>query len=309
MLVLYVFIAYLVQCSALHCHRYGPGEGVWLRDPPYWKERDCPTNYAFELNSTRTCLEGRTVYIIGISTARQFGFSIRTLLGGEVISREEQMLSCSKVANENAESCRQNYNGVAMKDLFMNYLDGFDYSERGGFTYFKDPESVASARFANVNEARRFFNEDNLVPDDSCSYGSSSFPSVKACLEKFFEGSRPQGSPSGDAERITLTQRLVCLHTDILIMNVGLIYSIQSAHIDGGRWLREAATAFRDNVVSIFKGAHVFRIEMTETYPSWGQPVLNDLHQAGNQILAEVLGEVMPPRVEGVTGENLSIVA
>jgi hypothetical protein len=85
-------------------------------------------------------------------------------------------------------------------------------------------------------------------------------------------------------------------------MNLGLMYSIQSAHIDGGRWLREAATAFRDNVVSIFKGKHVFRIEMTETYPSWGQPVMNDLHQAGNQILAEVFGEVMPPRVVGVTG-------
>jgi hypothetical protein len=84
----------------------------------------------------------------------------------------------------------------------MNYLDGFDYSERGGFTYFKDPESIGSTHFANVNEARRFFNEDDLVPDDSCSYGSSSFSSVNACLEKFFEGSRPQGNLFCDGERL-----------------------------------------------------------------------------------------------------------
>jgi hypothetical protein len=91
---------------------------------------------------------------------------------------------------------------------------------------------------------------------------------------------------------------------DILIMDVGLIYSIRSTHIDGGRWLREAATAFRDNVVSIFKGTHVFRIELTPTYPTRSEHMLDDLHQAGNKILAEVFGEVVPPpRVKGVPGE------
>jgi hypothetical protein len=91
---------------------------------------------------------------------------------------------------------------------------------------------------------------------------------------------------------------------DILIMDVGLIYSIRSSHIDGGRWLREAATAFRDNVVSIFKGTHVFRIELTPTYPTRSEHMLDDLHQAGNKILAEVFGEVVPPpRVKGVPGD------
>jgi hypothetical protein len=87
-------------------------------------------------------------------------------------------------------------------------------------------------------------------------------------------------------------------------MDVGLIYSIRSSHIDGGRWLREAATAFRDNVVSIFKGTHVFRIELTPTYPTRSEHMLDDLHQAGNKILAEVFGEVVPPpRVKGVPGD------
>jgi hypothetical protein len=194
MFILCIFVIYLLQwCCALHCHRYGPGEGVWVRDPPYWKERDCPTNYAFEANSTQSCLDGRTIYIIGVSTARQFGFSTIAMMGGEEVSRQEQMLRCSKEANVKALSCRQSYNGVTVKDLFLNYLDGFDYSNRGGFTYFDHPESMKSHHFANVNEARRYFKEDHLAPEDSCSYGSDAFPSVHACLEKFFEGSKPQG--------------------------------------------------------------------------------------------------------------------
>jgi hypothetical protein len=193
-----------------------------VRDPPYWKERDCPTNYAFEANSTQSCLDGRTIYIIGVSTARQFGFSTIAMMGGEEVSRQEQMLRCSKMANREAESCCQTYNGVTIKDLFLNYLDGFDYSDRGGFSYLKHPESVKSHNFGNVNEARKFMKEDHLALEDSCSYGSDAFPSVHACLEKFFEGSKPQGEHISDRLNrqvviINFTpfpSRVICRHLD-----------------------------------------------------------------------------------------------
>jgi hypothetical protein len=180
----------IVLCCALDCHKYGPGEGTWLRNPPFWREQDCPTNFLFDANSTQQCLAGRTVYIIGISTARQFGFSIRTMLGGGYVSREQQKQLCTKTANQVADSCHETFRDVSIKDLFFHYLDGWDYSTRGGFTYVNAPDT---GHYNNVNEARQRYSEDDLYPEDSCSGGSHPFPSVRDCLEKFFEKSQPEG--------------------------------------------------------------------------------------------------------------------
>ena len=102
-MVFSIFFYLLLCCSNLPsifpvrpanyaCNKY-PSEGTWLKDRPFWKEKNCPMQ-VFNLNDAVECFNGRKVYFMGISTGRQFAFSLYQILGGEDIDRMKQKEKC-----------------------------------------------------------------------------------------------------------------------------------------------------------------------------------------------------------------------
>ena len=117
------------------CHRELPSnEGQW-REEAFWQTEGCE-NQIYNQSAAYNCLKGRTVYVIGNSIARHYGFALYKLIGGEDIDRQHQKQNCLK----NGllwESCHQQLNDVKFKHLFLLYMDGFDYKDRAGFPYFR----------------------------------------------------------------------------------------------------------------------------------------------------------------------------
>jgi hypothetical protein len=97
---------------------------------------------------------------------------------------------------------------------FFKFMDGFDYSQRGGFPFLFQKNN--SALFKNANEAAEFYGDlapwsEDLVRED-----------VRASLKSFMNGS---------------TSR------NILIFNMGMIYATESEIIDYPAWLISSAKA------------------------------------------------------------------
>ena len=107
-LILNTFV--LISCNdeipPRWCHRELPSDkGQWREEAPYWQTKNCP-NQAFDQTSANNCLKGRNVYIIGNSIARNYGFSLYQLIGGEQFDRLQQKASCMK-SGLVWESCKQ----------------------------------------------------------------------------------------------------------------------------------------------------------------------------------------------------------
>lgn len=113
------------------CLREFPAHtGAWSdNEPPYWKLSGCK-NQVFDMNQTIQCMQGRTFYVIGISTARQFAFQLVEMLGGANVPRLEQKELCPKQDNTWGSSCHNEFAGVKIRYLFMHYMDGFNYSRK-----------------------------------------------------------------------------------------------------------------------------------------------------------------------------------
>jgi hypothetical protein len=97
-------------------------------------EHFCCSSNSFEMNSTAECLSGRTVYVLGISTARQFIFSLSSLLGDNDVDRLHQKSIC-KPKSFFSDDCSRSIKGIKIKYKYFDFMDGFDYSERGGFPF------------------------------------------------------------------------------------------------------------------------------------------------------------------------------
>ena len=219
------------------CLKNGTQVGRWINENPFWKVGNCSTR-SFSKNDTISCLSGRTIYAIGSSIARQMIFGIMELLGAPVVPRGVQKKLCEKHATEWDDACHQNYKNVSVKFLYIQFLDGYNYSSRGGFPYTKNRHD--SFRFdtpgplANKAKEEKFYEEDNCIDRN-----------MSTCLLSFLNNSNDE---------------------DILIVSVGLAYSARvnpSKYIDLDRWLTDSAIAFRENIYnSQFKGT-IFRVTMS----------------------------------------------
>lgn len=181
------------------CHKHLPSKGTYLRIPPYWHDQDCRYNNYFAANDISRCLSNRTVYFIGISTMRQYFFSLRYLLNGHMDDRERQKKLCSKgnrsVADTGAsaitsssESCIHQHESTKLKFLYFHYLDGFNYTSRGGFKYLLSHDltnsSTTSKRFFhNLNEIKAMAGEAPLYALDECSNARNPHNDVRLCLQ------------------------------------------------------------------------------------------------------------------------------
>ena len=112
------------------CHRTFPSSGgTWLDIPPYWIP-NCTNNdiRVFGRASVEKCLKGRTIYVIGNSIARGALFGILEILGGVSVSRQDQKSQCSKLGRRWGDSCHKEYAGIKLIFLYVQFMDGWDYS-------------------------------------------------------------------------------------------------------------------------------------------------------------------------------------
>jgi len=116
LLFLFLGFSFTSSVEKRWCHRELPSkEGQWREEAPFWQTEGCE-NQVFNVSAAYNCLKGRTVYVIGNSIARHYGFALYKLIGGEDVDRQQQKQNCLK----NGllwESCHQQLNDVKFKHL------------------------------------------------------------------------------------------------------------------------------------------------------------------------------------------------
>lgn len=103
---------------------------------------------------------------MGISTARQIAFSAVTALGGDKINRLKQIELCPLNDQIWGDSCHQNLKGVTIKFLFLHFMDGFNYTDRGGFNFIVKKKQNPNIHYNNANEAKTHNGEEEIYPAD-----------------------------------------------------------------------------------------------------------------------------------------------
>lgn len=77
---------------------------------------------------------------------------------------------------------------------------------------------------------------------------------------------------------------MLCL-IDVLLFQVGLMYSDRSQVVDMHAWLHDSAVSFKEHLRTLFDGT-VIRIPVTPTYRDWSSD--NLYHHEINRILNNV---------------------
>ena len=241
------------------CHRDWPTtNGTWMEQAPYWQSSpDCP-NRVFDEKMTAACLKGRTIYAMGNSIGRQAVYGVLEMLGGASVKRENQRDACPKHETTWDDSCHDVYEGVKLKYLFMQYMDGFDYGPsmgRDGFPFYseekrlhngtksyefigrkKDPKTGEWATKPNSfsGSAGEYWEDDNCIKQVT-----------RNCFRRFFK----------DATR-----------DDIFIFTLGASYLPNSDFartVDHNEWLRVSAINFRNHIAATFPG-QVFHVVLAQ---------------------------------------------
>jgi len=260
-----VLLLLFVVDAARWCHRDWPAQGRWTLEPPYWETVGCP-NQPFGKEATIKCLQGRTLYFIGNSVGRQGAFGIVEMLGGAGVKRENQRDACPKHETTWDDSCHREFAGVKIRYLFLQFMDGFDYTSRNGFPYYRwrDATNVwQTGRLpVGLNVSGHTVRGHGLTPaeyadgqeywiDDNCILHNT-----RDCFGRFFNGSTAN---------------------DVLVFTLGMSYPLQSAvdeadaafrnvSVDTRAWLLASAASFRAHVAATFKG-QVFRTTLAQLSP------------------------------------------
>ena len=221
--VFYGFL-FIVDYSVIYafnkstCHRLIPTYGQWSDEPPYWIPHGCKTQ-AFDVSATQKCMSGRTLYVIGNSVPRQSAFGMIDMLGGGSVKREGQRDMCPKHETTWGDSCHKEFAGCKIRYLFLQFMDGFYYSDRGGFPFLKHKNETTI--LPNDPNTPRVEQKDGDVfwAEDSCITKP-----LRTCMAEFFNGS---------------------METDILMFTLGMPYSQKSNVLEMESWLRSSAAAFR----------------------------------------------------------------
>ena len=151
---------------------------------------------------------------------------------------------CPKHETTWDDSCHQDFAGVKVKYLFLGFIDGFNYTSRGGFPYFRKRtknRTYETGRIPGLNTpndlAPTYWAEDNCINYDT-----------RDCLARFFNGSTKN---------------------DMLIMSLGMTYPLttekeqlekeesgkaEETYIDVRSWLLSSAVNFRSHLDAVFPG-------------------------------------------------------
>jgi len=245
----------LLLCSSQRwCHRDWPAKGRWKEDPPYWEPDGCP-NMPFGQVETAKCMQGRTLYVIGNSVARQAAFGMVEMLGGSSVKRENQRDMCPKHETFWGDSCHQEYASVKIRYLFLQFMDGFNYTTRNGFPYFRRNQTdtnttTAAATYGRVPAALTpdFYAPGSMWADDNCIHQLT-----RTCFAAFFNESKKD---------------------DVLLFTLGMSYGFwpderkninNKERIDVRAWLTASAVNFKAHLAATFKG-QVFRVTLAQLH-------------------------------------------
>lgn len=267
------------------CNRVWPATGgVFKTSPPYWTLPGCPTQ-AFSRENVTSCMKGRTLYVMGNSVARQNAINMVELLGGYGVLRENQKEMCPRHGTTWGDSCHQEFVGVKIRYLFLQYMDGFDYTNRSGFPFYRH----------RVMEDGKYTLKTGRLPDRNSTYGmrpndlahtktsfgeddSCILKSMRACLREFFADSKED---------------------DVLIFTQGTSYPLPSKEevaaqelkalagepqLDMQAWLTASASAFQAHVAATFKG-QVFQVMTAQLHSRKSEASLTPMMHRVNDLL------------------------
>lgn len=255
--------------SAAHCSNRFPHEGVWSVDPPHWTPSGCSVR-AFNQSSAAQCLKGKTIYVVGSSVARNYAFEMAELLGAKEMTRTDQVGKCQHAAYT-WDGCIDEVAGVKFKVLYLQYVDGLDYSSRGGFKHLnarpkltKDRPSAPRSAADRQRQARKPTGNDLLSLPYSYSYPDNVVFSSPRDLQKW-------AAPLDVCFNLTAAD---CLRpffhgsttNDLLILSIGLNYAVNMidfSPVNYTSWISESVLNFRQAVGNLFPG-RVFRGTLSE---------------------------------------------
>ena len=118
--------------------------GILLRNAPYWKQQD-QSPRAFNRTSCQQCLQGRSLFIMGHSTAREILYTAAELLGDTHVGRLEQKSLCGRINDLLWDGCTRHTAGANLVFTYQDVMDNVNYSSRGGFPYLFKNESCNTA--------------------------------------------------------------------------------------------------------------------------------------------------------------------
>ena len=121
------------------------------------------------------------------------------MLGGGSVKREGQRDLCPKHETTWDDSCHTEFAGVKIRFLHVQWIDGFDYANRGGFPFIRNLEIN---NYETVLPAKPSLVQGG--PTDYWEAGNCIDTNMFSCLQTFFNGS---------------TER------DVLVFQVGMSYS------------------------------------------------------------------------------------
>ena len=254
------------------CHREWPSPGKWKEEAPYWESNGCP-NLPFGVEETVKCMKGRTLYVIGNSVARQAAFGMVEMLGGGSVKRENQRDMCPKHETFWGDSCHQEFAGVKIRYLFMQFMDGFNYTQRHGFPFYRQPNpdknnTLVTGHLINALPGQGvtpdYFAPGSMWADDNCISQLT-----RSCLEQFFSESKKE---------------------DILIFTLGMSYGLYSEEsdnmkspVDTRSWLLASATNFKAHIAATFRG-QTFRVTLAQLNKHGNvanmTPMMNEVNKA-----------------------------
>lgn len=241
-------------CSGVSSNKYPfcqvtfPQNGTWFESEwPYWQDDNCPPTVHLSKDQIVQCLRNRTVFVMGNSIARQFGFTLAHMLTDhkhDEYSRHVQKQLCLKnVTNFLASKCKLDIEGVHIRPMTMEYYDGVNYTSRGGFPFTKNVPVYPAGQspYNTAYDLVDLRSEPPLLARQDCGPMS-----MRTCYHEFFANST---------------------RDDVLIFQIGLAYSyfgLNFTHpkIDKEKWLIHDVAAFRQHLEAVFKGT-VFMLTMS----------------------------------------------
>lgn len=280
-LILLVIIFTALVCSvsqgSSNCVGKFPNTGVWTEKEPHWIPQGCSIR-AFNQSMAAKCLRGKTVYVIGSSIARNYAFELAQLLGAKEMSRTDQKDKCQHSAMT-WDGCVNEVENVKFKVLYLQYIDGLDYSSRGGFhhmnarpkpnalprkvltpssnrnRYGVDPALRSSSQRPDVKITRPAVKDDLLSLPYSYNYPTDVNYTTPRQLQKW-------AAPLDVCFNLSAYD---CLQpffagstsSDLLILSVGLNYAVNMidfSPINYTSWISESAINFKRAVNALFPG-------------------------------------------------------
>ena len=290
--------------TIIECHRHYPVPytGIFTNDPPYWQlALPCRQNRPFNSSTTEQCLTNRTVYVIGNSIPRGILFSIVELLSNKTTSRENQKQKCPKLEIDwETDTCHTEIGSTKLRYLYMQFMDGYHYTNRSGYSYIVDNDSIEVKNGTTLWKYSALQNRNVSTKDAWMETHNNVLPDTPVQLLEFMGASHRFYENDGCIDHKSTRECLKSFFTnstihDVLIFTVGYSYAIPyhwkinyedlSRYLNMRHWLNASAQNFQNNVKNLFNGTI---IRVTHADHKWGMERYNGILRSYEQMLENI---------------------